>query len=44
MSEKEQVILKLLANSNAFKDRDNTIWPKETILVKIQKNILAVIS
>lgn len=35
-----KTILKLLANSNAFKDRDGKIWPKESILDKIKKRVL----
>lgn len=38
-----QIEINLLANSNAFKDFDNKIWSKETILEKIKKNVLAVV-
>lgn len=30
----------LLRNSNALFDRNNVIWVKESILVKLQKNVL----
>lgn len=31
----------LLKNSNAFLDRNNVIWLKESILTKLQKNKLS---
>ncbi|MEK3543247.1 hypothetical protein AAA439_06250 [Lactobacillus crispatus] len=36
----EQTFNNLLKNSNALFDRNNDIWPKETILTKLQKNTL----
>lgn len=30
----------LLRNGNALFDRNNVIWVKESILVKLQKNVL----
>lgn len=33
----EQTFNNLLKNSNALFDRNNDIWPKETILTKLQK-------
>ena len=30
----------LLHSSNALFDRNNSIWPKESILTKLQKNTL----
>lgn len=30
----------LLKNSNALFDRNNVIWVKESILAKLQKNVL----
>ena len=36
----EQTFNNLLHNSNALFDRNNDIWPKESILTKLQKNTL----
>ena len=35
---------KLLKNSNAFLDRDNTIWAKDDFFTKLQKSVLTVVS
>lgn len=37
---KQQTKNNLLANSNAFLDHDNKIWPKQTELEKIKKHVL----
>ena len=36
--------LSLWKHSNSLFDQDHKIWPKESFLSKIQKNVLAVIS
>lgn len=36
--------LSLWGCSNSLFDRDSRIWPRESLLTKIQKNVLAVIN
>ena len=32
---------KLVLSSNAFTDKYNIVWPRESLLTKLQKNVLS---